>query len=91
MERLQEVSTRLSQDGDMPPLLLEIVDAAIAITAADMGNIQLLDRESGTLKFVASRGFGREYPRRLRHRPRRSMPPAAAAMMERANGSWSAT
>ncbi len=57
MERLQEVSTRLSQDGDTSPLLLEIVDAAIAITAADMGNIQLLDRETGTLRIVASRGL----------------------------------
>jgi signal transduction histidine kinase len=37
--------------------LLEIVDAAIAVTAADMGNIQLLDRGSGALKIEASRGF----------------------------------
>ena len=54
-------STRLSQDGDTSPLLVEIVDAAIAITAADMGNIQLLDQGTGTLKFVTSRGLGREY------------------------------
>ncbi|KAJ3053330.1 hypothetical protein HK102_011721, partial [Quaeritorhiza haematococci] len=57
MERLQEVSTRLSQDGDTTSLLLEIVDAAIAVTAADMGNIQLLDRGCSTLRIVASRGF----------------------------------
>jgi PAS domain S-box-containing protein len=57
MERLQEVSTRLSQDGDTSSLLLEIVDAAVAVTAADMGNIQLLDRVSSTLRVVASRGF----------------------------------
>ena len=57
MRRLQEVSKRLVHDGDTPPLLLEIVDAAIAITAADMGNIQLLDRGSGALKIEASRGF----------------------------------
>ena len=43
MRRLQEVSKRLVHDGDTSPLLREIVDAAIAITAADMGNIQLLD------------------------------------------------
>jgi signal transduction histidine kinase len=57
MKRLQEVSTRLVRDGDAEPPLLEIVDAAIAITGADMGNIQLLDRGSGALKIVASRGF----------------------------------
>ncbi|WP_165235406.1 ATP-binding protein [Aquisphaera insulae] len=57
MERLQEVSTRLSQDGDTSSLLLEIVDAAIVLTIADMGNIQLLDRASSTLRIVASRGF----------------------------------
>ncbi len=57
MKRLQEVSTRLVHDGSTEPLLLEIVDAAIAITAADMGNVQLLDQGSGTLKIVASRGF----------------------------------
>ncbi len=56
MKRLQEVSTQLVRDGDPNSLLLEIVDAAIAITSADMGNIQFLDRGSGALKIVASRG-----------------------------------
>jgi PAS domain S-box-containing protein len=57
MARLQEVSTRLVQAGDSRPLLLEIVDAAIAITAADMGNIQLIDRSTNALQIVASHGF----------------------------------
>lgn len=57
MTRLQKVSTRLVRDGDPHPLLLEIVDAAIAITAADMGNIQLYDPASDTLRIVAARGF----------------------------------
>jgi PAS domain-containing protein len=57
MARLQEVSTRLVRAGDSTSLLLEIVDAAIAITTADMGNIQLLDLASGALKIEASRGF----------------------------------
>jgi PAS domain S-box-containing protein len=42
-------------------LLLEIVDAALAITAADMGNIQLFDRGSGVLKIVAQRGFEKPF------------------------------
>ena len=55
--RLQEVSTRLVGDGDPNPPLLEIVDAAIAITGSDMGNIQLYEKASGTLEIAASRGF----------------------------------
>ncbi|HEV7577456.1 MAG TPA: PAS domain-containing protein [Caldimonas sp.] len=61
MKRLQEVSTRLVRDGDDIAPLLEIVDAAIAITGADMGNIQLLDPAPGSLRIVASRGFERPF------------------------------
>jgi PAS domain S-box-containing protein len=61
MARLQGVSTRMVQAGDSTSLLQEIVDAAIAITAADMGNIQFLDQDSGTLKIAASRGFERPF------------------------------
>ena len=61
MTRLQDVSTRLVQSGDENLLLLEIVDAAISVTAADMGSIQLLDGGSGTLKIVATRGFERPF------------------------------
>jgi PAS domain S-box-containing protein len=57
MVRLQEVSTRLVAASDATPLLVDIVDAAIALTGADMGKIQLLDAESGELRIVASRGF----------------------------------
>jgi PAS domain S-box-containing protein len=60
MERLQEVSRRLVPAGDATPLLAEIVDAAIAVTAADMGNIQLLN-DAGELEIVASRGFYRPF------------------------------
>jgi PAS domain S-box-containing protein len=59
--RLQEVSTQLNQTSDVAALLLGIVDAAIAVTGADMGNIQLLDRESGALKIAAHRGFGAQF------------------------------
>jgi two-component system CheB/CheR fusion protein len=61
MTRLQGVSTRLVPAGDWSSLLLEIVDTAIALTAADMGDIQLLDQTSGTLKIVASRGLDRPF------------------------------
>ncbi len=61
MARLQDLSTRLVQSGDSTSLLLEIVDAAIALTAADMGNIQLYERAGGTLRIAASRGFERPF------------------------------
>src|SRR4030095_15592637 len=61
MTRLQQVSTRLMPSSESTSMLLEIVDAAIAVTGADMGNIQLLDPVSGTLRTVASRGFEQSF------------------------------
>ena len=55
MTRLQQVSTRLVQTREMSALLDEILDAAIEITGADMGNIQL--RDGDTLTIVTHRGF----------------------------------
>ena len=43
LTRMQELSTRLLQAGDFSLLLHDILDAAIAITGAQMGNIQLLE------------------------------------------------
>jgi PAS domain S-box-containing protein len=54
--RMQQVSTRLLQGGDFSLLLHEILDAAIEITGAQMGSIQLLDGDR--LQMTAQRGFG---------------------------------
>jgi PAS domain S-box-containing protein len=53
--RMQAVSTRLMQAGDISLLLHDILDAAIEITGAQMGNIQML--EHGVLRIAAQRGF----------------------------------
>jgi signal transduction histidine kinase/DNA-binding response OmpR family regulator len=53
--RMQQVSTRLVQAGDISTLLNEMLEAAIELSHADMGHIQLL--EQGALKIVAQRGF----------------------------------
>jgi PAS domain S-box-containing protein len=53
--RMHQVSTRLVQAGDISSLLEEMLDAAIDISKADMGNIQLL--EHGAVKIAAQRGF----------------------------------
>ncbi len=57
MTRLHKIGTLFVREGNLEPVLVEIVDAAIAISDADFGNIQLLDSESSELKIVASRGF----------------------------------
>ncbi|HVQ76853.1 MAG TPA: PAS domain S-box protein, partial [Candidatus Binatia bacterium] len=61
MTRLQEMSTRLVQQKEMTQLLSEILDAAMAITGADMGNIQLLDESSGVLAIKAQHGFDQAF------------------------------
>ena len=57
MTRLQRLGTLSGQDERLESVLLEIVDAAIAIGAADFGSIQLLEAVSGDLRIVAHRGF----------------------------------
>ncbi|HVN95719.1 MAG TPA: PAS domain S-box protein [Syntrophorhabdaceae bacterium] len=57
MTRLQRIGTLFLREGNLQPVLDEIVDAAIAISGADFGNIQLMDAETSTLKIVAHRGF----------------------------------
>ena len=57
--RIQQLSTRMIELDDFPVLMREIVDAAVEVTSADMGNIQLL--EDGVLKIIAQRGFNAEF------------------------------
>jgi signal transduction histidine kinase/CheY-like chemotaxis protein len=57
MERLHRVSTRFFDEEGLQGVLEEIVEAAIAVTQADFGNIQVLDPRSGELAIVAARGF----------------------------------
>jgi GAF domain-containing protein len=52
---MQQVSTRLLEAGDFSLLLHDILDAAVAITGAQMGHIQLLDGDC--LRIAAQRGF----------------------------------
>ena len=55
LRRLQQISTQLVQVANFAQLLTEILDAAIDISHADMGNLQLL--EGNALKIAAHRGF----------------------------------
>lgn len=55
--RLLKIGTLFLHDGDPTPVLEEAIDAAIAISRADCGNLQLLDPATGDLMIVAQRGL----------------------------------
>ncbi len=56
-QRLLAVGSLFLRDGNLKSVLGEIIDAAIAITGADFGNIRLLDERTGSLAIVVARGF----------------------------------
>jgi PAS domain S-box-containing protein len=57
MTRLQKIGSMFVEEGDLPSALEEVIEAAIAISGADKGNIQLFDTTSGRLIIQAQRGF----------------------------------
>lgn len=54
--RLLRIGSLFLQQGNLASVLGEIVDAAIAVSGADFGNLQLLE-PSGALRIAAQRGF----------------------------------
>lgn len=61
MKRLHNISTCFVTDDSLQDLLSEIVETAVIITKADMGNIQLFDERSGSLKIIASNSFNQKF------------------------------
>ena len=57
---LRDVASRMIGEDGSDALFGEILDAAISITGADAGTIQLYDKETDTLTFLATRGFAPE-------------------------------
>jgi signal transduction histidine kinase len=57
IRRLHKLGMLSARRASLPRLLEKIVEAAIAISGADFGNIQLVDPESGGLRIAAQRGF----------------------------------
>jgi putative methionine-R-sulfoxide reductase with GAF domain len=55
----QELTARLPECSNLDSLLSEILNTALKITQADMGNVQLL--EKGILRIRAQRGFSKEF------------------------------
>ncbi|OWQ47516.1 hypothetical protein CDL60_08800 [Roseateles noduli] len=58
--RLRDVAARLIGTDGGSTLFGEILEAAIEIIDGNAGTIQLLDEQTGTLTFLASRGFSPE-------------------------------
>jgi two-component sensor histidine kinase len=59
--RLHEVSTRFVRNGDTPEFLEQMLETAMAVTGTDLGNIQLIDPQSGRLDIIAQRGFSQDF------------------------------
>ena len=55
--QLQKIGTIYVREGNLESVLDRILEAAITITGADFGNIQLLDPVVGDLRIVVQRGF----------------------------------
>ena len=61
LKNLHRLVNRLLLCPDLPTALEEVLIAAMEITRADMGNIQLYDPSNNTLKIVAQHGFKQDY------------------------------
>ena len=57
MTALKRLSTLPIRGEDLYPLLLEILDAAIEFTSAQMGSLQLMNRDTHDLTIAVQRGF----------------------------------
>jgi PAS domain S-box-containing protein len=58
MRRLHELVNRLLSCDDLQTALEEVLDAALALMEAELGNVRLLDPVPRELRIVAHRGFG---------------------------------
>lgn len=61
MNRLHELVVRLLRCPDLGTALNEVLDATITLIGADMGNVQLLNPQTGMLDVAAHRGCGPEF------------------------------
>ena len=54
---MTQTSEYPSEYPGLEQMLLDLIDAAISVTGADFGNVQLMDPISGDLKIRVARGF----------------------------------
>jgi PAS domain S-box-containing protein len=65
MRRLHGLVNRLLSCDALQTALEEVLDAALALMEAELGNVRLLDPGTQELRIVAQRGFGTEYLERF--------------------------
>ena len=65
MRRLHGLVNRLLSCDDLQTALEEVLDAALALMEAELGNVRLLDPRTRELRIAAQRGFGKEYLERF--------------------------
>lgn len=61
INQVQELSLQLFASLDLNLILHQVLEASIGLLQADMGTIQLFDRQRGVLEIVAYQGFGTEF------------------------------
>lgn len=66
MRRLHELVNRLLGCNDLQTALEEVLDAAIALLEADMGNFQLVNPHTHELQLAAHRGFSPDFLEQFR-------------------------
>lgn len=59
--RLTPIRAQFQSDGDLPKVLAAVLMAAIEVTGADFGNIQIVENGDGGLRMVAQHGFGHRF------------------------------
>ncbi len=57
MSKLQEISMLYVREGNLQEIFKKVIAVALEISGADMGNIRLIDPESGHLKITEQQGF----------------------------------
>ena len=65
MRRLHRMTLDVAGAPSFKDALDYVLNAAIELHDADLGNVQLVDRSSGTLRIVAQRGFGPAFLKRF--------------------------
>jgi PAS domain S-box-containing protein len=65
MRRLHELVNRLLGCDDLQTALEEVLDAALALMEAELGNVRLLDPATGELRIAVQRGFRPEFLQRF--------------------------
>jgi GAF domain-containing protein len=59
--RLRQLTGRVQNAPDLGTLLAAVLDAALAQTSADFGNVQIFEPGTGALRIASQSGFSSEF------------------------------